>query len=132
MKEYPYILPNSLHINSKYANTEGIAMDEERYLIIVKNKDRTSEIASYEQLGVNIRLIYRSSNKPYYYNASDVMILDKPVITAITKEQVVFHRDNPLSNVMRVLDFGSRIRVFLRMEPIGCMKPCMFESRAAE
>ncbi|OMD31822.1 hypothetical protein BJP48_14585 [Paenibacillus odorifer] len=89
-------------------------MDEERYLIIVKNKDRTSEIASYEQLGVNIRLIYRSSNKPYYYNASDVMILDKPVITAITKEQVVFHRDNPLSNVMRVLDFESRIRVFFK------------------
>ncbi|MHA6533854.1 AAA domain-containing protein [Paenibacillus sp. BAC0078] len=89
-------------------------MDEERYLIVVKNKDRTSEITSYEQLGANIQVTYRSSSNPYHYYASDVMILNNPVITVITKEQAVFHRDNPLSNVKRVLDFGPRIRVFFK------------------
>ncbi|MNC31273.1 hypothetical protein D3C75_795880 [compost metagenome] len=67
MQEYPYNLPNSLHNKFKYSYAEGIAMDEERYLIVIKNKDRTSEITSYEQLGANIQVTYRGSSKPYNY-----------------------------------------------------------------
>ncbi|WP_342420422.1 AAA domain-containing protein [Paenibacillus sp. FSL E2-0178] len=86
-------------------------MDEEEYFIVIKSKDRTSEIASYEQLGANIQVTYLSTPNPYNYYASDVIILSNPTIRVITKEQVVLHRENPLNNVMRVLDFGPRVRV---------------------
>ncbi|GGF67000.1 hypothetical protein GCM10010912_09980 [Paenibacillus albidus] len=86
-------------------------MDEENYLILIKNKDCTSKITSYEPKGKNIQIIYRSSTKPYLYSASDVTILTNPVITMITKDQTVFHGDSPLINVGQMQDFGPRIQV---------------------
>ncbi|MCL6605296.1 MAG: AAA family ATPase [Paenibacillus sp.] len=89
-------------------------MDEERYLILIKSKDRTSDIASYEQMGLNIQVTYKSSPKVYNYFATDVVILNNPDIKEITKDLAIFNRDNPLINVTRLLDFGLRVRVFFR------------------
>ncbi|MDQ0195733.1 AAA domain-containing protein [Paenibacillus wynnii] len=89
-------------------------MDEERYLILIKSKDRTSDIASYEQMGLNIQVTYKSSPKVYNYSATDVVILNNPVIKEITRDLAIFNRDNPLINVTRLLDFGPRARVVFR------------------
>lgn len=91
-------------------------MEEENYLILVKGKDHTSRIASYELLDSDIMVTYRDSSKTRSHPISDVVILSNPVITEITKEQIVFNRENPLSNVTRTLDFGPRIRVFFNNE----------------
>lgn len=105
-------------------------MDGEHYLILIKNKDRTSDVASYEAAGHLIQMIYRGSSKPYHFKASDVMILTNPVVIVIAKEQFVSYKGSGLNNVVRVLDFGPRIRVFLGMERRGCTKQSIFESKA--
>ncbi|MEK5035258.1 AAA domain-containing protein [Paenibacillus sp. FSL R7-0302] len=87
-------------------------MDEDKYLILVRQKDRTADIASYSPCGTNIQVTFHNYPTLYNFLASDVIILSNPAAIAITKEQVIFHQENPLNNVMKVLDFGLRICVF--------------------
>ncbi|WP_042167079.1 hypothetical protein [Paenibacillus gorillae] len=87
-------------------------MEEENYLILVKGKDHTSRITSYNHLDSIIELTYLDCLESKSYPISDVVILNNPFIEEITKKQAVFLRGNPLSNVIRVMNFGPRIRIF--------------------
>ncbi|MEK4045640.1 AAA domain-containing protein [Paenibacillus sp. FSL H8-0048] len=87
-------------------------MDENKFLILVRKKDRTADIASFTQCGTNIQVTFRNYPTSYNFLASDVIILSNPAAIAITKEQVIFNQEHPLNNVMKVLDFGPRICVF--------------------
>lgn len=89
-------------------------MDEEKYLLFIKNKERTADIASYTQRGTNIQVTFHNYSTLYNFRTSDVIFLSNPTAIAIAKEQVIFHQDNPLNNVMRVLDFGPRICIFFK------------------
>lgn len=106
-------------------------MDEEKYLLFIKNKERTADIASYTQRGTNIQVTFHNYSTLYNFRTSDVIFLSNPTAIAIAKEQVIFHQDNPLNNVMRVLDFGPRICIFLKMGPNACMNHRMSELKIA-
>ncbi|MGG4049052.1 AAA domain-containing protein [Paenibacillus favisporus] len=79
-------------------------------MIIVKGDDKTKEVSSYEIDPPTVRIKYKGSFKDYIYRFSDVSIL-KPTVLDITNEMAVFHDEFPFNNVIRVLDFGAKIRV---------------------
>jgi very-short-patch-repair endonuclease len=86
-------------------------MDTEKRLIMVRGKDRTADIAAYEQVGSEIRVTYHASPDVTTYSKSQVMILNLQACLEVTKEQVVYSRDHALNNVKTVMDFGPRTRV---------------------
>ncbi|MFM9281097.1 AAA domain-containing protein [Paenibacillus sp. p-8] len=86
-------------------------MNEEYYLVLVKGKDKTTEIQSYEVRESVVWITYRGSLKTYPYALRDVVFAQNPVITEITSEMVVYHKNIPLNNVKLTIDFGSKIRI---------------------
>ncbi|AYB40875.1 AAA domain-containing protein [Brevibacillus laterosporus] len=86
-------------------------MDEDKYLILVKNVDKTAQIQSYEIRDLVVWITYQSSSKEYPYALKDFVILQDPVITEITDEQQVYQNDIPFQNVNRIMDFETRVRI---------------------
>lgn len=86
-------------------------MNEEYYLILVKGKDKTTEIQSYEVRDAVVWITYRGSLKTYPYALRDVVFVQNPIITEITSAMVVYHKNIPLNNVKLIIDFGSKIRI---------------------
>ncbi|WP_068779278.1 AAA domain-containing protein [Paenibacillus sp. GM2] len=89
-------------------------MDEEKYLIILKGDDRTSEISSYDKTDSRVQIQFKSSTQVYFYNLSDVLILKEPRVLEITEDIVIFKDGFPFNNVQRVLDFGPKIKVYFK------------------
>ncbi|MDP4099458.1 AAA domain-containing protein [Paenibacillus sp. P96] len=86
-------------------------MNEEHYLVLVKGKDKTTEIQSYEVRDTVVWITYQGSLKTYPYALRDVMFVQNPIITEITNAMVVYHKNIPLNNVKLTIDFGSNIRI---------------------
>jgi len=86
-------------------------MDIEKRLIMIHGKDRTADIAAYEQVGSEIRVTYHASPDVNTYSKSQVMILTLQACSEITKEQVVYSLDHALNNDKKVMNFGPQTRV---------------------
>jgi len=87
-------------------------MDVEKYLIMIRGKDKTEEIVSYAYIKSQVRIVFRDSLQDYNYNAVDVLILDRSSVMEITDNMVVFYEGFPFTNVIRVRNFGSMMRVY--------------------
>lgn len=85
-------------------------MNEEKFMIIIKDDDKTKDVSSYEIDPPIVRIVYKGSGKDYTYQLNDVCILE-PNILDITRDMAVFHDGYPFYNVQRILDFGPKIRV---------------------
>jgi superfamily I DNA and/or RNA helicase len=86
-------------------------MDKEKYLIMIRGKDKTEEVDSYEYIDSKVRITYRNSLQGYEYNPENVLILERPQVKEISDGLAVFCDEYPFSNVVRVQDFGPMIRV---------------------
>jgi len=87
-------------------------MNEEKYLIMIKDKDRTRAIDSYAYLDSRrIQVSFTDTLQDYIYIRDNVVILENPQRIAITDEMAVFHQEYPLFKVTCLQDFGPKVRV---------------------
>lgn len=86
-------------------------MDEENNLIIIKGKDQTRNVSSYERTNHSVQVTYENSPQPYHYRNDDVVILQHRKTFVITDQMAVFHDGYPFFHVTRVQDFGAMVKV---------------------
>ena len=84
-------------------------MDARKHLIIIKGKDQTDSVASFQFHGGKCEVIYTSApNKTYGFQSSNVEIL--PLKKKIDPAQVIVTvNGQAISGIDEILDFGGRI-----------------------
>jgi len=86
-------------------------MDVNKYLIIIKNEDKTEDIISYENNKNLINIKYKSSEKMYSYSRRDFQFYKNP--TEInTENQKVILNQGYVYNVIKILKFESICKLF--------------------
>jgi len=88
-----------------------ILIDENRYLVLIDKKVKTSEITELKKKGQKIAITFQSNGRTYTYNAAKVQILKDPTVID-HHDNLVFLDNKPLFNMVKVLDFGQYIKVF--------------------
>jgi Superfamily I DNA and RNA helicases and helicase subunits len=87
-------------------------MDEEHILILVKSKDRTKDILIYDMRDQYVHIVYTSNpQQEYRYPQADITIYQNPQMKDIAQNERVYFNDIPLYQVVRIYDFGPKIRV---------------------
>ena len=86
-------------------------MDARKHLIIIKGKDQTDSVASFQFLGDKCEIAYTSApNKSYSFQGSNVKIL--PLQKKIDPTQVIVNANgNTISEIDELLDFGGYYRI---------------------
>ena len=87
-------------------------MDVNKYLIIIKNNDRTEDVISYENNKNLINVKYKSSEKMYSYSRRDFQFYKNPTEISI-KDQKVILNQGYVYNVAKILKFESIYKLFL-------------------
>jgi len=86
-------------------------MDENKYLILIDEKDKTSDIENLTEQQSKIDIKFIKSNKPYTYGRQRVLILQNPLL--INPISVLVYLDGTsLFNIIKILDFKSHVRIF--------------------
>lgn len=88
-------------------------MNEDNYLILIKGKDKTTQIQSFEIQDSVVRVTFVSSPKAYSFALENFVVLQNCDVFDITSERVVYQNDIPLYNVSRMIDFGTKVRIML-------------------
>ena len=86
-------------------------MDARKHLIIIKGKDQTDSVASFQFHGGKCEVIYTSApNKTYDFQSSNVEIL--PLKKKIDPAQVIVNvNGQTISGIDELLDFGGYYRI---------------------
>lgn len=86
-------------------------VDVEKVMILIRGKDQTQEIISFECNPKNrkVRITYKSGNS-YSFNQDNVTIINNPKVIELN-ECVAFVDDIPVYEPRRILDFGKWIRI---------------------
>lgn len=86
-------------------------MDARKHLIIIKGKDQTDSVASFQFLGDKCEIAYTSApNKSYSFQSSNVKIL--PLQKKIDPAQVIVAANGQtISEIDELLDFGGYYRI---------------------
>ena len=86
-------------------------MDARKHLIIIKGKDQTDSVASFQFLGDKCEIAYTSApNKSYSFQSSNVKIL--PLQKKIDPAQVIVAANGQtISGIDELLDFGGYYRI---------------------
>jgi len=86
-------------------------MDENRHLILIDQKDKTSEIVHLQETASTITIRFQNSHKNYNYGKDRVKLLSNP--TSISTKEYVVYLDNRVSfNISKILDFKSYVKIF--------------------
>lgn len=86
-------------------------MDENEYLILINDKDKTSEIAQFTDSSSKITIRFHRRNKDYSYGRNRVQVLKEPKL--IEQGSCLIYLDKKaLFNIVKVLDFSSHVKVF--------------------
>lgn len=87
-------------------------MDINKFMILIKNEDKTSEIAEFSRdpFHKKIHIQFWGNNKSYPYSESNVIILQSPKVIDLNGK-TAYIGDMPLYEPQCVLDFGERIRI---------------------
>lgn len=86
-------------------------MDENKYILLLNGKDKTSDVESITHQSTKITVKFFNSNKQFSYNKSNVIILDNPSIFN-HNNYLIYLGNHCLSNIEKVLDFGSHLKIF--------------------
>ena len=86
-------------------------MDEKKYLLLLNEIDKTSDVESFEYKYELIYIKFFKSDKKYKYNKSSVIILENPTIFN-HNNYLIFFENRHLVNIEKILDFGTYIKVF--------------------
>lgn len=86
-------------------------MDVNKYLIIIKNKDKTEEIISYEKNNNIVNIKYKSTERMYSYSRRDFQFYKNPTEINI-KDQKIILNQGYVYNVIKILKFESICKLF--------------------
>lgn len=85
-------------------------MNVEKHLIFIKGEDRTESISDCKYEGGKWQIRFAGSNKSYSYSYTNVHWLKNPVSLS-PKTTVVYHNNQPVSGVDKILVFSDYIRL---------------------
>ena len=86
-------------------------MDVNKYLIIIKNEDKTEDIISYENNKNLINIKYKSSEKMYSYSRRDFQFYKNPTEISIKDQRIILNQGY-VYNVIKILKFESICKLF--------------------
>ena len=67
-------------------------MDVNKYLIIIKNEDKTEDIISYENNKNLINIKYKSTEKMYSYSRRDFKFYKNPIEIDIKDQKIILNQ----------------------------------------
>ena len=86
-------------------------MDVNKYLIIIKNEDKTDDIINYENNRNLINVKYRNTEKVYSYSRRDFQFYKNPTEIDIKNQKIILNQGY-VYNVIRILKFESIYKLF--------------------
>ena len=86
-------------------------MDINKYLLIIKNEDKTEDVISYENNKGLINIKYKSTEKMYSYLRSDFQFYKNPVEMNIKDQRIILNQGY-VYNVARILKFENICKIF--------------------
>ena len=86
-------------------------MDVNKYLIIIKNEDKTEDIISYENNKNLINIKYKSTGKMYSYSRRDFQFYKNPTEIDIKDKRIILNQGY-VYNVIKILKFESICKLF--------------------
>ena len=95
----------------RHSQVKGLPMDARKHLIIIKGKDQTDSVASFQFHDGKCEVVYTSApNKSYSFQRSNVAIL--PLKKKIDPAQVIVTANRQtISGIDEILDFGGYYRI---------------------
>ena len=88
-------------------------MDVNKYLIMIKNEDKTEDIISYENNNNLINIKYKSTEKMYSYSRRDFQFYKNPTEIDIKDKKIILNQGY-VYNVIKILKFESICKLFLK------------------
>ena len=88
-------------------------MDINKYLIIIKNEDKTEEVLRYENNKNLINIRYKSSEKMYSYSRCDFHFYKNPTEINIKDKKIILNQGYAY-NVIKILKFENICRLFFK------------------
>ena len=86
-------------------------MDVNKYLIMIKNEDKTEDIISYENNKHLINIKYKSTEKIYSYLRRDFQFYKNPTKIDIKDQRIILNQGY-VYNVIKILKFESICKLF--------------------
>ena len=86
-------------------------MDVNKYLIIIKNEDKTDDIINYENNRNLINVKYRNTEKVYSYSRRDFQFYKNPTEIDIKNQKIILNQGY-VYNVIRILKFEVQFLYF--------------------
>jgi len=86
-------------------------MDENKYILLLNGKDKTSDVESIEHKSTKIAVKFFNNGKQFAYNKSNVILLENPSIFK-HNNHLIYFGNRCLSNIEKALDFGTHLKVF--------------------
>ncbi|MCW1360269.1 hypothetical protein OLQ22_03660 [Campylobacter jejuni] len=78
-----------------------------KFLILIKEKDKTHEVASFQKQDNTILITFNGSEKVYSYSLNNCEIFDKPKL--LSTHHV---NDTIVCNAELIIQFGKYVKVF--------------------
>ena len=88
-------------------------MDVNKYLIIIKNEDKTEDIISYKNNNNLVNIKYKSTERMYSYSRKDFKFYKNPTEIDI-KDQKIILNQGYVYNVIKILKFESVCKLFFK------------------
>lgn len=85
-------------------------MDQNKYLILLKGKDKTLEVSSYEMRGFEVSITFINNPELYTYKTQNVVIRKNPSNVDVTNS-VIYFNDIPICDIKQVLNFNGIARI---------------------
>ncbi|WP_195783429.1 AAA domain-containing protein [Aliarcobacter butzleri] len=86
-------------------------MDINKYLILIKDEDKTEEIESFDINKNKVDVVFKSNNTKYQYSLDKVKIIENPTEVNINS-CIIFSNGKQLFKISKILDFKSYLKVF--------------------
>ena len=86
-------------------------MDINKYLILIKDKDKTEEIESFDINKNKVDIVFKSNNTKYQYSLDKVKIIENPIEINLNS-CIIFSNGKQLFKISKILDFKSHLRIF--------------------
>lgn len=92
---------------------DDITLNIEKHLILVKCEDKTEQIDHCEYINGKWKVVYYNNSTAYNYNYVNVVWYKNPTIID-HETYVVYDNDQPISGIVKILDFGGFVRIIFK------------------
>ena len=86
-------------------------MDINKYLILIKDEDKTEEIESFDVNKNKVDVVFKNNNTKYQYSLDKVKIIENSTEVNINS-CIIFSNGKQLFKISKILDFKSHLRIF--------------------